>query len=94
MEAVEVVSNQPEGLEKAVKRQKAACRQYLEHVPKMFKDTFKRATLGRGGFRDCVNAMCQQCVGYEQTVTSVRYCTAFRCPLWQKRPYQEAKGAD
>ena len=37
--------------------------------------------------RQAIKAFCTECVGYDRA--AVAACTAYECPLWQYRPYQQ-----
>lgn len=64
-------------------------RKYADQVPVMSRAVTLRAYEASASPRDAIRAKCAECVGYEETLTRVRECTAYRCPLWSYRPYQD-----
>lgn len=57
--------------------------------PKNCQGIAVKAFNGDASPRGAIKAMCQQCMGYEDIIKSIRDCKSMICPLWQYRPYQE-----
>lgn len=53
---------------------------------------FRRVYDAKASPRECVKAFCLECVWMDEF--AIRGCTATACPLWNLRPYQQAKVAD
>lgn len=47
----------------------------------------KRCFTGKCSPRTAIKGMCLECVGFERK--AVTECTAYACPIWHFRPYQE-----
>lgn len=59
----------------------------IEQAPESVKNTLREAFSGSASPRKAIKAMCLTCVGYDRK--EVRDCSAFACPLWAYRPFQE-----
>ena len=42
-----------------------------------------------GSLRSAITSKCIECCWND--VRAIRECTAYACPLWEQRPYQEAR---
>lgn len=54
------------------------------HVQKLAEKAYKKECSARMA----IKAKCQECVGYEEMIKTIRDCTVWRCPLHRYRPYQ------
>jgi len=45
--------------------------------------------LEKTSMRKCINANCFDCIGEENYVNRIRYCSIFTCPFWLLRPYSK-----
>ena len=59
----------------------------ISEAPESAKGCLKRAFSGSGGRANAVKAMCLVCVGYDRQ--EIRNCSAYACPLWAYRPFQD-----
>lgn len=62
---------------------------YIDKVPTNFRALFKKCLTKEIGKAPALKAKCQECVGYEETISRIRDCPTWRCPLWRYRPYQK-----
>lgn len=60
----------------------------LRQMPVSMRDTYRRAMSGKSR-KAAVKAFCQECMGWENVATAIRYCTSPACPLYPYRPYRE-----
>jgi hypothetical protein len=67
----------------------AARARRLELVPAASRRLIAACWAKKAPPRQAVKAFCQECVGYERR--AVTECTAYACPLWRFRPYQNAE---
>lgn len=65
-----------------------ASKAYSETIPVFSRDLYVRTIQKEVSPRLAIKANCQFCVGYEETVTRIRDCSVYKCPLWTYRPYQ------
>jgi len=70
--------------------------QYAKHdvlawsdIPVSHRSKYKAALAGTGGLAGAIKSKCASCVGFEDVTLRVGECTAYKCPLWSYRPYQE-----
>ena len=59
----------------------------ISEAPESAKNTLREAFSGSASPRRAIRAMCLSCVGYDRE--EIRACSAFACPLWKYRPFQE-----
>lgn len=59
----------------------------IETAPVSCRKILSRSFLRKTAPRQAIKAMCLECVGFERK--AVTECTAYACPLWESRPYQE-----
>lgn len=61
---------------------------YALGIPANYRGLFLRAHSKMCSPRQIIKANCQFCVGYEDTVSRIRDCSVWKCPLISVRPYQ------
>ncbi len=72
--------------EARVKAEKRIARRRAD-MPQAYRRTYDRALSGKS-LRAAVKASCLECMGWQRE--DVRACTAYPCPLWPYRDYQES----
>lgn len=55
--------------------------------PQSVRALLSRVFAGKAPRSACIKAMCLECVGFDRA--AVTKCTAWACPLWNVRPFQE-----
>lgn len=64
-------------------------RDYAKTIPPRYQNQYVQTIKGTCSATKAIKAMCQHCVGYEETVFSVANCPIWRCPVYAYRPYQD-----
>lgn len=62
----------------------------LKNMPHSYRNLYWDVMTGTNNKspRNAIKAMCQQCIGYENTSESIKDCKGVTCPLYLYRPYQ------
>ena len=56
-------------------------------TPESFRNLLTQSHSGNCSPRVAIKAQCAECNGFDRD--AIRDCTAYACPLWQFRPYQQ-----
>jgi hypothetical protein len=65
----------------------------VAEVPVNCQAVLTKAYTREATMRQAVKAKCQECMGWEDVVASVRNCSSPTCPLLGYRPYQVSRVA-
>lgn len=60
----------------------------LATTPESARGHFVAAWAGKCAPRRAIKAFCLECCGFDRS--AITDCTAYACPLWKFRPFQEA----
>jgi len=58
----------------------------LEEMPATMRRTYFKAATGEASPRECIQAFCAECVGWDRA--SVTECTSIGCSLYLRRPWK------
>ena len=64
-------------------------RRRIETCPILYRPALARSFSPKCSARQRVKAMCLECLGFVRA--EITACTAYACPLWLIRPYQEKR---
>lgn len=64
----------------------------IETAPESFRRLLTQATAGKCSPRQAIKAQCAECVGFDRE--AITTCTAYACPLWHLRPFQNGGAAE
>jgi len=62
----------------------------LATMPAAYRKLFERCWAGKVSPRAAIKCQCLECIGFERA--AITGCTAYACPLWRLRPYQNKEG--
>ena len=65
---------------------------WREHIPDKHNGAYRRTwdkAMAHKGFKAAVTAKCQDCACWVKA--EITNCQVYCCPLWEYRPYQQAK---
>lgn len=61
----------------------------IKTSPESFRGILAQSYTGTCSPRAAIKAQCAECNGFDRA--SIRDCTAYACPLWMFRPYQQRR---
>lgn len=56
-------------------------------APPKYRAILTKYFTGKASPRTAIKGMCLECVGFDRL--AITECTAYACPIWMYRPYQE-----
>jgi len=66
-----------------------ARRRMVLGAPKRNQPLYAKVLSNEASRPEAMKAKCQECVGFEEVIISIKECTVYSCPLWHHRPYQD-----